>query len=37
MIVTPKKSKSPEQVITLITMWLAAAGAVILQFCSLLY
>jgi hypothetical protein len=37
MIITPKNSKSLEQRVTLITMWLAAAGAVILQLCSLMY
>jgi hypothetical protein len=37
MIVTPKKHRSPEQRVTLITMWLAAAGAVILQLFSLMY
>jgi len=37
MMISPKKSRSTEQLVTLITMWLAAAGAVILQLCSLLY
>lgn len=37
MMIIPKKSRSPEQLITLITMWLAAIGAVTLQVVSLLY
>jgi len=37
MISTPKNSRSPEQLITLVTMWLAAIGAVLLQVFSLMY
>lgn len=37
MIILPKNSRSPEQLLTLITMWVAAIGAVVLQIASLLY
>ena len=35
MITISKKYRSPDQLVTLITVWATAIGAILLQLCSL--